>query len=97
MNLYDYRIKNEQISTYINAIYINTTVTAKLSPENEMIIITKLLLHQYPRKQSSSLAHLVQGLGEILVQVQSKKTSHRHTGNISTTDSITNCTMAVPT
>jgi len=36
-----------------------------------MIIITKLLLPQYPRKES--VAYLVQGLGNLIVTVQYKK------------------------
>ena len=37
-----------------------------------IIIITKLLLRQYPRKESSSVAHPVQGLGKLTVKVQCK-------------------------
>ena len=36
------------------------------------IYSTKLLLHQYPQKEPSSMAHLVQGLGKLIVQVQCK-------------------------
>ena len=37
-----------------------------------IIIITKLLLNQYPRKESCSVAQLVQGLGKLIVWVQCK-------------------------
>jgi len=37
-----------------------------------VIIIAKLLLRLYPREESSSMAHLVQGLGKIIVRVQCK-------------------------
>ena len=37
-----------------------------------IIIITKLLLRQYSRKLSSSVAHLVHGLDKLKVQIQCK-------------------------
>jgi len=37
-----------------------------------IIIITKLLWRQYPRKESSSVGHLLQGLGKLIVQIQCK-------------------------
>ena len=37
-----------------------------------IIIITKLLLHQYPRKEPRLVAHLVEGLGKLIVRVRCK-------------------------
>ena len=37
-----------------------------------IIIITKLLLRQYLRKESGSVGHQIQGLGKLIVRVQCK-------------------------
>jgi len=39
---------------------------------NNNIIITKLLLHQYPQKELSPVAHLEEGLRKLVAQVQCK-------------------------